>query len=234
MKLDNKKIKDRVMEIGYKTGCGHVASAMSCVNVLCDIYNNYPDEIIILSKGHGALAQYVILNELGKLSDEKLDSYYKDGGLSGHATLNPQDGIYASTGSLGHGLGIGIGYAIAQPKRKVVVIMGDGELDEGSTMEGLRILKKLELDNILTVVDVNDWQGFGEASEINFIMPRYYYSVKGEGFGDTENTLESHYTYVTDEVYKNWMENSSKIETKRLNLLNEYNEANNRQSTNNK
>lgn len=230
MKLDNKKIKDRIMEIGYKTQCGHVASAMSCVNVLCDIYSSFPDEIVILSKGHGALAQYVILNELGKMPDKVLDTYYKDGGLSGHCTLAPEHGIYASTGSLGHGLGIGIGYAIAQPDKKVIVVMSDGELDEGSTMEALRIMEKLKLENLLTVVDVNDLSAFGDASIVSFVIPRYYYSVKGEGFGkEFEGKLASHYTKVTKKVYRSWKKNSKLIEKKRLlNLLNykKHNEKN--------
>ena len=158
MKLLNpKKIKDRIMEIGYKTGASHVASAMSCVNLLCDIYNKWPEAIVILSKGHGALALYVILNELGKLPDNILRTYYKDGGLPVHSTLNKEYGIMASTGSLGHGLPIGIGYAIANPDKLIIVILGDGELEEGSTLESFQIINRLFIKNILPIVDVNDF-----------------------------------------------------------------------------
>ena len=223
-KLNPKKIKDRIMQICHDTGAGHAASAMSCVNVLVDLYNNWDDEIIILSKGHGVLAQYVILNELGKLPDEVLDSYYKDGGLSGHATLMPEYGIYASTGSLGHGLGIGIGYAIANPNKKVAVVLGDGELQEGSTLEALRIMQDLKINNLLPIVDVNDWQGFKETRRgIVLFQYREYFSIKGEGFGDgIENTLSSHYAKVDNDILREWQENSAKIERARLDRIAEY------------
>ena len=210
MKLNPLKIKKRIMDIGLKTQCGHVASALSCVEVLCKTYEGDPKAIIILSKGHGALAQYVILNELGKISDKELESYYQDGGLSGHATLNKKQGIYASTGSLGHGLAIGIGYAIANPKKRVFVLLSDGECDEGSTLESFKLIKKLEVKNIIPLIDVNGLQGFGTNEWM--LLPRHqldafhYYSTKGEGFGDgIENTVKAHYVKITPEIYNNWM-----------------------------
>lgn len=230
--LDVKRVKDRIMEIAHKTQCGHAASAMSCANLLCDLYNRKQkmkhEVIIILSKGHGALAQYVCLNELGILPDKILDTYYKDGGLSGHATLDPKHGIHASTGSLGHGLAIGLGYAIAKPKAEVWVILSDGELDEGSTLEALRLTWKLNVTNLLPIVDDNGWQGFQKAhrpsgmvdtSELLGLRPFRNYAVKGEGFGDMADTLSSHYTNVTDEVYRNWKKESPKIEKRRLDNL---------------
>jgi len=208
------------MEIGLKTGCGHIASALSCVDVLCDIYNGHPNAIIILSKGHGCLAQYVILNELGKMPDEVLDTFHKDGGLSGHSTLMPEYGVYASTGSLGHGLGIGIGYAIANPKKGVFVIMGDGECDEGSTLESLKIIKKLKLKNILPIIDVNGWQGFSKSDEELLPSNTYrYYSVKGKDLGECEGELVSHYVSVNDTMMETWKEKSLKTEKKRIDTL---------------
>lgn len=210
------------MEIGLKTQAGHVASAMSCVDLLCILYNKFPNEVIILSKGHGALAQYVILNELGKLSDAELETYQKDGGLSEHTTLNRDHGIFASTGSLGHGLGIGVGYALADPKKNVYVVIGDGELDEGSTHEALRIITRLKLKNIFVFVDTNDWSGLGNATGIVPYMMRPFYSVKGEGWGKVENTLASHYTSVSQEVFDTWTKNSVLIEEKRLKNIEDY------------
>lgn len=233
-KLDVKRVKDRIMEIAHKTQCGHAASAMSCAELLCVLYNSFSKAKIILSKGHGALAQYVCLNELGKLPSKVLDTYYKDGGLSGHATLAPEYGIYASTGSLGHGLAIGIGYAIADPKNDVIVVLSDGELDEGSNLEALRIIWKLEIKNIFVIVDDNRWQGFDKVykptgmtdpNELIGIYPKRFYATKGEGFGDVEDTLSSHYTNVTDEVLKNWQRVSIEIERKRLDNLKKTKDA---------
>lgn len=213
------------MRIGLETGAGHIASAMSAVNVLCDTYNSHPDAIVIMSKGHGALAQYVILNELGILPDSILRTYHRNGGLSEHSTLMPRYGIYASTGSLGHGLGIGIGYAIANPDRLVFVIMSDGELDEGSNFEAFKIINKLHLKNIIPVVDVNDWKAFEkfDEKELNIKFQKYY-SVKGEGWGELENTLASHYAVITDKLYRTWKENFPEIEKKRLLIRKQYNE----------
>lgn len=220
-KLDNYKIRERVMEIGLRTKCGHIASALSCVDVLCDIYNSHPNSIIILSKGHGCLSQYVILNELGKMPDEVLDTFHEDGGLSGHSTLMPEYGVYASTGSLGHGLGIGIGYAIANPKKAVYVIMGDGECDEGSTLEALKIIQKLELKNILPIIDVNDLQGFSRSD--SDLLPSNtfrYFSVKGKDLGECEDKLVSHYISLDEAMMETWKSNSPITEKRRLDNLN--------------
>lgn len=205
------------MKIGLQTGCGHVASAMSCVNVLCDVYEKWPEGIVILSKGHGALAQYVILNELGKLPNKVLKTYAQDGGLSEHSTLMPEYGIYASTGSLGHGLAIGIGYALAEKERPVIVILGDGELDEGSTLEALRVIKRLKVGNILPLVDANNKQGFQDADLDLSFQIRPYYATKGEDWGpDIENNVRSHYTVVTENVYKSWKMHAKAREKRRL------------------
>lgn len=221
--LNPKKIKDRIMKIGYETKCSHIASSMSVVNLLCTIYNKWPEANVILSKGHGALALYVILNELGKLPDKVLKTFYKDGGLGIHSTLNKQYGIMASTGSLGHGLAIGIGYAIADKERVTIVVMSDGEMNEGSTLEALQIINRLKIDNILPIVDWNDCQGFMQTEDIKDMKYRNFYSIKGQGFGeDFEGKIESHYTIITDEIYKNWKKQSPVIEKERLEVINQY------------
>lgn len=205
IKRRSARIKKRIMQIGLKTGCGHIASALSVVEVLVATYHDDPKAIVILSKGHGALAQYVILEEMGTLPKNALKTYYTDGGLSGHATLNQKYGVYASTGSLGHGLPIGIGYAIANPDRKVVVIMSDGETQEGSTLESLLIIRRLKIPNIIPVVDINGWAGFQAIDEgqIPYNTLKYY-STKGQGWGELEDTLQSHYAKVDEKLFKTW------------------------------
>lgn len=195
------------MKIGLETGCGHIASALSCVDILCYLYSLKEDKIIILSKGHGVLAQYVILNELEILPTKVLKTYYKDGGLSGHSTLMPEYGIYASTGSLGHGLAIAVGYAIGNPDKLIFPLLSDGELDEGSNWEAFRIINKLKIDNIFPFVDVNGWQGFGVSEPLSNMKFQAYYSTKGEGWGEYENIVDSHYQKVTKDLYKTWKRN---------------------------
>lgn len=216
--LDIFKIEKRVAQIAYKTGCGHVASALGVVEPLCLAYNNFPDGIIILSEGHACLAQYVILNELGRLPDDVLKTYYKNGGLSGHSTLRPEYGIYASTGSLGHGVAIGIGYAIANPKRQVVVVCGDGETNEGSVWEAMGVIRRLRIPNIAVIVNCNDWQGMMRFEDILPPMATKYYSVKGEGF-EHENKLESHYMTITEKDYLAWKQKATEKDKRRKDLL---------------
>lgn len=211
------------MEIGLKSKCSHVASAMSCVDVLCDTYNAFPDAIIILSKGHGALAQYVILNEMGKLPDEILATYYKDGGLGIHPSVDIDHGIYASTGSLGNGLAIGIGYAIANPENKVFVILSDGEMDEGGTLSAFKLINRLGVKNCIPVIDWNDLDAFGERIKEEWMEFKYrkYYSIKANGWGELENKFESHYATVTDDIYKEWCKNEKSIEKNRVKIIKE-------------
>ena len=213
IKRITREIQDTIMKIGLETGCGHVASAIGVAQVLVMTYYDDPKAIVILSKGHGALAQYVILTRMGIMAKNALKTYYKDGGLSGHATLDQKNGIYASTGSLGHGLPIGIGYAIANPEKKVVVIMSDGETQEGSTLEAIQIIKRLKIKNILPVIDVNGWSGFQSVDE-ELLPPKTsayrFYSTKGEGWDKLEDTLDSHYAKVTPEIYKLYRESRGK------------------------
>ena len=218
MKLSNKKIKDKIMRIGYRTKASHIASAMSCVDVLCDTYNAFPNAIVIVSKGHGVLAQYVILNELGKMPTKVLKTYYQDGGLSIHSTVMKKYGVYASTGSLGHGLAIGVGYAIANPKEMVFVLLSDGELDEGQTIEAMKIINRLKIKNIVVLVDWNDLsavEGINKEEWMQFSY-RPYYSIKGHGWGKLENKVASHYAIINKEILSEWKKNSQRIEDERL------------------
>lgn len=216
-KLDRLKIKKRILQILKNTHSGHAASCLSCVDLICKLYEQIKSKkkIIILSKGHAVLTQYVILNELGIFPQELLDTYCSNGGLGEHSTLDIKHGIYASTGSLGHGLAIGIGYALADKLRPVAVVIGDGELDEGSTLEALRIIKKLQIRNIMVICDVNGWQGFSQFCGDIPEGVKPYYGTKGEGMGLVEDTVDSHYQYVDEIKLKEWSDNLDKLEESR-------------------
>src|SRR5205807_884702 len=116
-------------------------------------------DTFILSKGHGSLAQYVILEELGILSHEEMDRYCKPGGILGTHPDRGVPGIEASTGSLGHGLGLALGMSLADrvigPERRVFVVMSDGELQEGSVWEAMMLAPTLKLANVIAFVDLN-------------------------------------------------------------------------------
>jgi transketolase len=162
--------------------CSHVGSALSVIDILTVLYNCCVDtqliknksplrDYIILSKGHAAPALYAALAHANIISHDILNSYFKNGGvLSGHPIKDSLPGIEASTGSLGHGLPLGVGLALAakNDKRpnKIYVVMGDGECQEGSVWEALMLASRYSLNNIIIIVDHNNLQGFGRSSNM--------------------------------------------------------------------
>ncbi len=150
----------RILELSQR-GPSHVAPAFSCLEIVDAIYYELkrPDDVFLLSKGHGCLAQYVVLESLGLLKAD-------DPALGGH----PDRGgpIEASTGSLGHGLGMAVGMAYAEylkgTENRIYCLMSDGELQEGSTWEAARMARHLDLENLIVFVDTN---GYGGMERIN-------------------------------------------------------------------
>jgi transketolase len=124
-------------------------------------------DIFLLSKGHSGLAQYVVLESLGILPRDHLESYASEGSLLGVHPTSDIPGIYFGTGSLGHGLNIAIGAAIYQKNKggRVFVVLSDGELQEGSTWEGIINAPALRLKNLIVVIDFNDFQSLGKTTE---------------------------------------------------------------------
>lgn len=159
----------RLLEISQKVSALHLAGSFSCLEILDAIYFNAmrPNDIFILSKGHAGIAQYVILEERGILTRDKLDNYASHNSELGVHPTRDIPGIYMGTGSLGHGLNIAIGSAIIRKKSnaKVYVVISDGELQEGSVWEGILNAPALLLDNLTVVIDFNDFQSLGKTSE---------------------------------------------------------------------
>ena len=141
--------------------------------LISDLQNDW----FILSKGHGALAQYVTLAEAGFFSYNKLEeNFLKNGGIfGGHPDKLIQYGIEISSGSLGHGLSIGAGVAIAAKKdkknRKAFVLLGDGELNEGMVWEAVMFSGHHKLDNLIAIIDYNGLQGFGTTNNVLDLEP---------------------------------------------------------------
>lgn len=166
---------------------GHIGSSMSLIEIMRVLYDDIlkfdPAEPglmdrdrCILSKGHGCLAQYVILADKGYFPKERLSEFCAcDGLLGGHPSANKIPGIEVSTGALGHGLSVGVGMAVDAKVRgrdnRVFVIMGDGECNEGSVWEAALSAGKRGLDNLVAMVDYNKYQSYGETSEVQELEP---------------------------------------------------------------
>jgi len=193
LKEESEKIRKKVMEYHSKTGKSHIGSSLSTIEILTTLYKEVMNEEdrFILSKGHASSALYVLLNDLNIIPDEKLD------GLEVHPKLNLEYGIYSSTGSLGHGLSIGMGMALVNKDRKVYVLLGDGECDEGQVWEAARDASDYNVRNLTAIVDCNGFQGF-KSTNFNKLDKRF------ESFGwdyswcnghDCNELLNTFYSY---------------------------------------
>lgn len=217
-------IRDIVVDVAYQNGSSHVGSCLSCIEILVYLYyyKMRQDDIFILSKGHAALALYAILFDIGLITMEELYDYPHR--LGGHVPYKPKKGLMAATGSLGHGIGMAIGYAIANPQKRVYCLCGDGEAQEGSFYETINVVYNLGLSNIHIMIDQNGWAGFqavdtvcGETVPDGHDMANLdkYLSkgavimsvrtAKGKGIPRMEDTLESHYLNISKEDYDRYI-----------------------------
>ena len=166
---------------------GHVGSSMSLVEIMRVLYDNVlryranepkwtGRDRMILSKGHGCIALYVLLADKGFIPLETLDTFCRrDSILGGHPEASKVPGVEASTGALGHGLSVGVGMALAARAQKrdsrVFVVMGDGEINEGSVWEAAMCAGKHGLSNLIAMVDYNKIQSAGPTREIQDLEP---------------------------------------------------------------
>jgi transketolase len=175
-------IKKSIIHMTHYSKSSHVGTSLSIVDILYTLYfkvmnvdpsapNKIDRDKFILSKGHGSAALYATLGERGFFEKEILDKYYIDNGiLPGHLDKEAVPGIELSTGSLGHGLSVGVGMAIANRidnrDGRIYVLLGDGECNEGSVWEAVMLAATLRLNNIMAIIDYNKLQGFGRTNEV--------------------------------------------------------------------
>ncbi len=187
--LDRRSIQLRRLVVDALVGGerGHVGSSMSPIEILRVLYDDVlrhrPSEPgwplrdrCILSKGHGCLALYALLADKGYFPADLLKTFCRKGSiLGGHPEHGKVPGVEASTGALGHGLSIGVGMALAARIQKrdsrVFVIMGDGEINEGSVWEAALSAGKHRLSNLVAIIDYNKIQSAGATARIQELEP---------------------------------------------------------------
>ncbi len=167
------QLRLKVIGLYHQANAGHIGSALSCIDCMIAVLflNKGENDTFILSKGHAAAALYASLNFLGEISDEQLETYYKDGTtLPAHPAPGHYKGIPFATGSLGHGLPVSTGIAQALKLKNeegyAYVLMSDGETNEGTTWEAMHYAVSNKLDNLIIVIDRNRLQGFGRTTEV--------------------------------------------------------------------
>lgn len=197
-------LKKRILELSYKHKLSHIGSCLSAVSTIDKIYSiKGKDEPFILSNGHAGLALYVVLEKYEGKDAEKL--LLKHGV---HPNRDMEDGIWASTGSLGHGLAIGVGMAFADRSRIVHIVTSDGECAEGSVWEALAIARKYQLENIRIAIIGNGYSAYDPVEiddldgRINSFYPSLMVKTNLYAYPDFLQGLEAHYHVMNEEEYK--------------------------------
>ena len=192
----------------------HLGSAMSIMEIIRVLYDDFlkvdplkPKDLnrdrFILSKGHGCLAQYVVLADKGFFDEKELLTFCHAGSiLGGHPEYGKIPGVEASTGALGHGMPIGVGMALAAKlqnrKSRVVVLVGDGESNEGSIWEAAMSATKHKLSNFTVIVDSNKIQSYGFVSEVLDLEPIV---EKWDSFGFAVEEVNGHNVSALKKVF---------------------------------
>ena len=167
------KARSRLLRMHRESRVGHIGGNLSALDVMLYLHHHVMtgSDLFVLSKGHAAGALYVTLWTLGKLDESDLQSFHGEGTkLAGHPPPGQIDGIPVATGSLGHGLPVACGMALARKLQskpgRIFCLCSDGEWQEGSNWEALIFARRHNLSNLILLVDVNGLQGFGSTEEV--------------------------------------------------------------------
>jgi transketolase len=215
-------IRTRVVEMSHRAGTPHLGSALSCVDILVAAYwdalridprrPSDPDrDRLLFSKGHAASALYAALALRGFFSEDLLESYAEAGGPLGEHPSPDLPGIEVAAGSLGHGLSLGVGMALAARiharSYRVLVLMSDGECNEGSVWEAALLAPAQRLDRLAVVIDYNKWQATGRSNEVTALHPL---RAKWEAFGWSTREVDGHDIAALGALLKNVPDGSGK------------------------
>ena len=198
-----KELYKRLLDICYERQLHHLGSYFSALQIIDEIYSQKnDDDIFILSNGHAVVALYVILEKYYGLDAVELHEKYCD-----HPKRNELDKLHCSTGSLGMGVTVAVGRALANPDRDVYCLLSDGECAEGSVWEALRFAYENKVTNLKLYVNANGWAAY-DAVDLDYLEKRIkafhpdvnYVRTTVEHFG--LKGLHAHYTNFNEEQYK--------------------------------
>lgn len=202
--FDVNTLRKTVLDMAYAGSTVHIGCAFSIIELLAVLYRHhlrYPAndpraaerDYLVLSKGHGVMAQYACMRELGWLNDEAFTHYFADGSDLKGLSDSRVPGLEVTSGSLGHGFSVGVGLAkgaqIRGTDQKTYAIVGDGEINEGPIWEGCLFAAHHELGNFMVIVDENGYQAMGHTEEV---LNLGSVQAKFESFGFEAVTIDGH------------------------------------------
>jgi transketolase len=209
-RFEPSRMRRTVLEMAYAGSAVHIACAFSIIELLTVLYRShlrYPGndpraedrDYLVLSKGHGVMAQYACMLELGWLNDSHIQGYFQDGSELKGLSDSRLPGLEVTSGSLGHGFSVGVGIAlglqIKGSDKKVYAIVGDGELNEGPIWEGALVAAHHRMDNLMLIVDKNGFQAMGTTDDVLALGDL---SVKFSSFGFETLEVDGHNEAAVD------------------------------------
>lgn len=212
-----KALRKTVLDMAYAGSTVHIGCAFSIIELLAVLYRShlrYPNndplavgrDYMVLSKGHGVMAQYACMRELGWLEDQDFESYFADGSNLKGLSDSRIPGLEVTSGSLGHGFSVGVGLAMGAKLRgtdqKIYALVGDGEINEGPIWEGALFASHHELKNFMVIVDENGYQAMGSTQDV---LKLGSIQAKFESFGFEAIIIDGHDEEAIDEsIAKLW------------------------------
>jgi transketolase len=202
--FDAKTLRKTVLDMAFAGSTVHIGCAFSIIELLAVLYRNhlrYPGnnplatnrDYLVLSKGHGVMAQYACMRELGWLNEDAFSGYFSDGSVLKGLSDSRIPGLEVTSGSLGHGFSVGVGLAMGAKLRdtdqKTYALVGDGEINEGAIWEGALFAAHHELKNFMLIVDENGYQAMGRTQEV---LKLGSVQSKFESFGFEALTVDGH------------------------------------------
>jgi transketolase len=202
--FEAKALRKTVLDMAYAGSTVHIGCAFSIIELLAVLYRThlrYPDndplavgrDYMVLSKGHGVMAQYACMRELGWLDDLAFENYFADGSNLKGLSDSRIPGLEVTSGSLGHGFSVGVGLAMGAKLRgtdqKTYALAGDGEINEGPIWEGALFASHHELKNFMVIVDENGYQAMGSTQDV---LKLGSIQAKFESFGFEAITIDGH------------------------------------------
>ena len=206
----SKHLRREILKLSKANGGYHYGGTFSTVEILLCLYDKIlkPDDRFVLSKGHACVSLYATLGLKGFFDLKDLESYGLDGSNFMNHISHKVPGVEFSTGSLGHGLpyatGIALGKKIKKQNNKIFVIVGDGELDEGSNWEALLFASHHKLDNLTIVIDYNNLQSLTTVKETLNLEPL---ANKFEAFGCNVYCIDGHNHLELNDFFKKSINN---------------------------